>query len=83
MKILLISDNYYPEVNALSNRSTEHSKFWSQNEEVVVLTCFPNHPTGKIFCKYKKKKIYSREVYKNLTVIRVWSYIAKKKKTRI
>ena len=78
MKILLISDNYYPEVNALSNRSTAHSKFWSQNEEVVVLTCFPNHPKGELFYKYKKKKFYFKEVYKNLTVIRVWSYIAKK-----
>ena len=47
MKILLITDNYFPEANALANRSTSHAKFWSKKDKVFVITCFPNHPMGK------------------------------------
>ena len=52
MKILLITENYFPEANALANRSTSHAKFWSKKEKVFVITCFPNHPMGTKFKRY-------------------------------
>ena len=41
MKILLISDNYPPENNALSNRAYANSRYLSKHHDVSVLTCFP------------------------------------------
>jgi hypothetical protein len=78
MRILLISENYHPEVNALANRSTCNARFWSKSEKVTVITCFPNHPTGKIFKKYAYSKFFIKEVHGNLTILRVWSFISRK-----
>lgn len=78
MKILLITENYHPEANALANRSTSHSKFWSKKEKVVVITNFPNHPLGKKFKKYSQFNFFKKEVYGNLTIFRIWSFISKK-----
>ena len=78
MKILLITDNYFPEANALANRSTSHAKFWSKKDKVFVITCFPNHPMGKKFKKYSHFNLFKKEVHGNLTVLRIWSFISKK-----
>ena len=78
MKILLITDNYFPEANALANRSTSHAKFWSKKDKVFVITCFPNHPMGKKFKKYSHINFFKKEVHGNLIIFRIWSFISKK-----
>ena len=78
MKILFITDNFPPEVNAPATRTYEHIKEWikDENVEVTVLTCFPNFPHGKVYNGYKNK-LYQREKFDGIDVIRVWSYMSK------
>lgn len=77
MKILFITDNYPPEVNAPAKRTYEHSKhFRSFGVDVNILTCAPNFPEGKVFPGYKNS-FYRREISDGITVHRVFTFIAK------
>ena len=79
MKILFLTDNFPPEVNAPATRTYEHSVKWVElGHQVTVITCFPNFPKGKIFEGYKNRLI-KKESIDGINVIRVWSYIAKSK----
>lgn len=56
MRILFLSDNFPPETNAPASRVYEHAKEWVKEEhEVVVVTCAPNYPEGKLFPGYRNK----------------------------
>ncbi len=75
MKILFITDNFPPEVNAPATRTIEHCKEWvKEGAEVTVLTCTPNFPHGKVYEGYKNR-FYQTEEVDGISVIRVWSYI--------
>lgn len=75
MRILFLSDNFPPEVNAPANRTFEHCKEWVKDGiEVTVVTCVPNFPKGKVFDGYRNKLV-QKETIEGITVIRVWSYI--------
>ena len=76
MKILFISDNFPPEVNAPATRGYEHIQEWikDDNVEVTVLTCVPNFPHGKAYRGYKNR-FYQKENINGIKVIRVWSYM--------
>ena len=75
MKILFITDNFPPEVNAPATRTYEHVKEWQkQGIEVTVVTCFPNFPHGQVYEGYKNS-LYKKEIIDGIEVIRVWSYI--------
>lgn len=76
MKILFITDNFTPEVNAPATRTFEHVKEWIKEDdvEVTVITCAPNFPHGKVYEGYKNK-LYQKEYIDGIEVIRVWSYI--------
>jgi glycosyltransferase involved in cell wall biosynthesis len=75
MKILFLTDNFPPEVNAPATRTFEHCCEWvKQGVDVTVLTCFPNYPTGKTFDGYKNK-LYKVEHIEGIKVIRLWSYM--------
>jgi len=75
MKILFITDNFPPEVNAPATRTVEHCKEWvKKGVDVTVITCVPNFPHGKIYEGYKNK-LYQKENIDGIKVIRVWSYI--------
>ncbi|UOY08825.1 glycosyltransferase family 4 protein [Muricauda sp. SCSIO 64092] len=79
MKILFLTDNFPPEVNAPATRTYEHCKEWVKNgEEVTVITCAPNFPEGKVYKGYKNK-LYRKEVIDGIQVIRVWTYITANK----
>ena len=79
MKILFLSDNYPPEVNAPANRTYEHCKEWVKlGAQVTVITCFPNFPAGKVYAGYRNK-LFQRENIDGIKVIRVWTYIAANK----
>ena len=76
MKILFITDNFTPEVNAPATRTFEHVKEWIKDKdiEVTIVTCAPNFPHGKVYEGYKNK-LYQKEYIDGIEVIRVWSYI--------
>ena len=75
MRILFITDNFPPEINAPANRTFEHCREWVKlGAEVTVITCFPNFPKGKVFEGYKNSW-RKEEVIEGIRVIRVWSFI--------
>lgn len=75
MKLLFITDNFPPEVNAPARRTYEHCRHWvDQGVDVTVLTCAPNFPKGKVFPGYKNRWKQT-EVLDGIRVIRVWSYM--------
>lgn len=75
MKILFLTDNFYPEVNAPANRTYEHCREWvKKGVEVTVITSVPNFPKGIVYRGYKNK-LFQKELIDGIKVIRVWSYI--------
>ncbi|QKJ22286.1 glycosyltransferase family 4 protein [Poseidonibacter lekithochrous] len=76
MKILFITDNFTPEVNAPATRTYEHLKEWIKDDliDITVLTCVPNFPHGKVYEGYKNK-LYQKENIDGIEVIRIWSYM--------
>lgn len=75
MKILFLTDNFPPEVNAPASRTFDHCKEWVKKGcEVSVITCAPNFPQGKVYAGYSNK-LYQEEVVEGIHVIRVWTYI--------
>lgn len=76
MRLLFLTDNFPPEVNAPATRTYEHCRAWvKQGVQVTVITCAPNFPQGKVFPGYRNK-LWQQEEIDGITVIRVWSYIA-------
>ena len=75
MKILFLTHNFPPEVNAPATRTYEHCAEWvSLGADVTVITCFPNFPQGKIYDGYRKQW-KKTEWINGIKVVRVWSYI--------
>ena len=61
MRILFLTDNFPPEVNAPASRTYDHAKEWVKaGHSVTVITCFPNFPKGKVYDGYKNK-FYQKE----------------------
>ncbi len=80
MKILFITDNFPPEVNAPATRTYEHCMVWKEqkNVEITILTCVPNFPHGKVYDGYVNR-LYQEEEIEGIRVIRVWSYMTSNK----
>ena len=79
MKILFLTDNFPPEVNAPATRTMEHCREWVKSgHEVTVITCFPNYPTGIVYPGYKNS-LYKVEQMDGIKVVRVWSYMTANK----
>ena len=79
MKILFLTDNFPPEVNAPATRTYEHCLEWiTKGIDVTVITCNPNFPHGKLFKGYKNK-LYKKENMNGINVIRIWSYMTANK----
>lgn len=76
MRILFITDNFPPEVNAPATRTYEHARQWLRlGAEVTVLTCAPNFPHGRVFDGYANR-LRQVEDMDGIRVVRLWSYIA-------
>lgn len=79
MKILFLTDNFPPEVNAPASRTYDHCREWvKRGDEVTVITCAPNFPQGKVYDGYRNK-LWQEETVDGIRVIRVWSYIVANK----
>ncbi|RJQ28476.1 glycosyltransferase WbuB [Candidatus Parcubacteria bacterium] len=75
MKILFLTDNFPPEVNAPASRTFEHCREWVKaGHQVTVITCVPNFPKGKVFVGYRNWP-WQAEMMDGILVVRVWSYI--------
>lgn len=75
MRILFLTDNFPPEVNAPATRTFEHCREWVKaGAEVTVITCAPNFPQGVVYNGYTNM-LYQREVIDGIRVVRVWSYV--------
>ncbi len=77
MKILYISQYFYPEMGAAAARVFEISRYWAAlGHEVTVLTCFPNYPDGKIYGSYlgKHRRLYLTEKIDGVNVVRLLTY---------
>lgn len=75
MRILFLSDNFPPEVNAPASRTFEHCREWVKaGHEVTVITCAPNFPKGELYAGYRNR-LWQWEEMDGIRVLRVWSYI--------
>lgn len=55
-RLLLVTDNYPPEMNANANRCSAHAERWAElGVDVEVVTSFPNYPKGMLFDGYRQK----------------------------
>ena len=75
MKILYVSQYFPPEKCAPAARVSELAQHWANNgDRVTVLTAFPNHPTGIVAPKYRKRfrRLHCRERAGNVDVVRTW-----------
>ena len=76
MNITCFSHYFTPEIGAPSARIYDMSQQWlSEGHSVDVVTCFPNHPIGKVYSNYKLQS-YRQEQLNGITVHRNWTYIA-------
>jgi glycosyltransferase involved in cell wall biosynthesis len=76
MRILLLTDNFVPEINSPALRAYEHAKRWvAAGDEVTVLTSIPNFPTGRPLPPYRNR-LYQKEVIDGIKVVRVWTWLA-------
>ena len=79
MRILFLSDNFPPEVNAPASRTFDHCREWvTMGHEVTVITCVPNFPQGKVYDGYRNR-LWQEEMMAGIRVIRVWTYIVPNK----
>jgi glycosyltransferase involved in cell wall biosynthesis len=70
MNILYITQYFCPEVGATQNRALEMASYMVKSgHAVTVLTEFPNHPLGIIPKRYRFK-LFERERYKGIEVVR-------------
>lgn len=77
MRILFLTDNFPPEVNAPASRTFEHCREWVRaGHQVVVITCAPNFPKGRLFDGYRNR-LWQKETMDGIEVIRVWTFIAR------
>ncbi len=75
MRILFLSDNFAPEVNAPASRTFEHCREWVRaGHRVTVITGVPNFPAGKVFPGYRNR-LWQREIMDGIEVVRVWTYV--------
>lgn len=76
MRILFLTHYFPPEAHAPASRTFEHCREWQRcGHKVTVLTCAPNHPTGKVQEGYRNH-LWHREVVEGIEVIRVWTFLS-------
>jgi len=79
MNIACYSHYFSPEIGAPSARIYDLSKQWLESgHSVEVVTCFPNHPEGRIYPGYRAG-IYMTEQMDGIHVHRHWTYITPNK----
>ena len=82
MRVLLISQYFFPEVGATQTRMMEFARALNEaGHEVDVLTEFPNHPAGVIPDSYKGRWVeFDRSL--PFRIVRVWVAASRQKTFR-
>ena len=76
MRILFLTPNFPPEVNAAATRTYEHCRRWVEaGHEVTVIAPAPNWPTGRLYPGFRNAW-RSDESIDGIRVLRVWSLLA-------
>ncbi|HWW60987.1 MAG TPA: glycosyltransferase family 4 protein [Thermoanaerobaculia bacterium] len=79
MNIAVYSHYFVPEIGAPSARIHDLAREWMRaGHRVQVATCFPNHPTGRLYPGYRSA-IHQCETIDGIEVHRHWSYITPNK----
>ncbi|MBW7995645.1 MAG: glycosyltransferase family 4 protein [Candidatus Glassbacteria bacterium] len=79
MKILMLTQYFYPEVGATQTRIHEFARnLIDHGHDVTVITEVPNHPIGIVHEKYQGQ-LFIEEEYDGIRVIRVWVWAREKK----
>ncbi|MBX7042411.1 MAG: glycosyltransferase family 4 protein [Ignavibacteria bacterium] len=74
MKIVILTQYFYPETGAPQNRLLELSQMFTDlGWKVKVVTALPNYPKGKIFAEYSGL-LRKREKISGIDVERYWLY---------
>lgn len=82
MRVLLLSQYFYPEVGATQTRMYEFARHLADcGHDVTVLTEFPNHPRGIIPPEYRGR-LFSQESRDGFTIVRVWVWATPRKNFR-
>ena len=76
MRLLIISNYFYPEIGAAPNRIYNLSKALVKDHTVEILAPLPNYPHGKIVPKYKGK-LYNIEKFEGMKIFRYFIYPSK------
>jgi len=77
MKILFLTENFPPEVNAIASRVHERAVYWVRDgHSVTVISSFPNFPQGKLYPGYRQK-LWQVEYKDGIRVVRVPTFIAR------
>lgn len=75
MRIVVYTHYFTPEIGAPSARIFEFSRKWVEDgHEVQVVTCFPNHPTGRLYKGYRGGH-HMKECFSGVHVHRNWTYV--------
>ena len=81
MNILFLADNFPPERNAQASRVFERARFWVRwGHKVIVVTCAPNFPEGKVYAGYQNRWRQFEEL-SGIRVIRVKTFITRNEGT--
>ena len=76
MRIIFLSHYFPPEVNAPASRIMEHARIWTKaGHHVTVVTCAPNHPTGKLYPGYRNR-LWQNEAIDGINVVRLWTNLS-------
>lgn len=74
MRILFVCHYFPPEIGAPQARVSELVREWSRAaDQVTVLTGMPNHPTGVVPERYRRR-IRVRENVEGYRIVRTWLY---------
>lgn len=74
MKILIVTERYWPEVGAAPSRLSNMAEGLTQAGcDVDVLTGLPNYPQGRIFKGYRRC-ISKKEVRNGIRIFRYWMF---------
>jgi hypothetical protein len=75
MNIAYYSHYFAPEIGAPSARIYDLARQWlALGHRVQVVTCFPNHPVGKMYPGYRSRP-YMHEHLDGIDVHRHWTYV--------
>ena len=76
MHILLLTDNFPPEVNAPASRCWEHARIWvGLGARVTVITSAPNFPQGVVHTGYRNR--WTIEELEGVAIHRVPTFIVR------